>query len=64
MRTRNGLISLGAAAALLLPATPAPAATTVETCHPPRYDTLACVCRVAVTVLELVTDKDWQCTAS
>lgn len=60
---RNALIAVGAAALMLVPAVPASATTTVETCHPPRYDTVACVCRAAVLVLELVTDKDWQCTA-
>ena len=58
---RKGLIALGATAALLVPAMPASASTVDETCHPPRYDTVACACRITISVLELVTGEDWQC---
>lgn len=62
-KTKRTFAAIGAAALLLVPAVPAGAAETMETCHPPRYDTVACVCRAAVFVLELVTDKDWQCAS-
>lgn len=46
---------------MLVPAVPASAATTVETCHPPRYPTVSCVCRIVVTVLTEVTGDPWTC---
>ncbi len=53
------VVAAAAAVALAMPAAPAKAA---ETCHPPNYDTVYCVCvtvgRIFVTV---VPDSQWAC---
>lgn len=60
-KTKRTFATIGAAALLLIPAVPAGAAETMETCHPPRYDTVACVCRIVLTVLTKVTGDPWYC---
>lgn len=52
------LLAAAAAATIALPAAPARAA---ETCHPPRYDTVACVCHAAAALLTKVTGDEWTC---
>lgn len=58
---RKTALAAGAAALMLVPAVPASAATAIETCHPPRYPTVSCVCRIVVTVLTEVTGDPWTC---
>lgn len=49
-----------ATAAFAVPAAPVQAA---ESCHPPRYDTLHCVCVAVGTVWNTVTNDDqWACS--
>lgn len=58
---RKTMLAAGAAALMLVPAVPASATTSVESCHPPRYDPVRCVCPAAVFVLELITGEGWVC---
>lgn len=59
---KRGFIALGAAVLIALPAVPA-AATTAETCHPPNYDTVACVCGAVARALTKITGDPWYCAA-
>lgn len=61
---RRALIALGTAALLAAPVVPASAATADLTCHPPRYDTYACVCGAAARALTAITGDPWYCAGS
>lgn len=63
-RIRRGLVTAGAAALLLVPAVPASATTMAETCHPPRYDTWACVCGAVARTLTKLTGDPWYCVGA
>ena len=58
---KKTVLAAGAAVLMLVPAAPASATTATETCHPPRYDTVACACRIVVTILTKVTGDPWTC---
>lgn len=58
---RRALLAVGAAALLAVPAAPASAATVAETCHPPSYDTVACVCGAVARALTKLTGDPWTC---
>ncbi len=58
---RSGALALGAAALMVVPAIPASATPAAETCHPPRYDTVACACLAVARVLTKVTGETWTC---
>ena len=51
-------VSVAAAAALLMPATPAASA---ETCHPPNYDTVHCACVAVGRIWIKLTGGEWYC---
>ena len=57
-------MTIGAAALLAVPAVPASATATAETCHPPRYDTYACVCGAAARALTAITGDPWYCAGT
>ncbi len=61
---RRALLTAGAAVLLAVPALPASAATAADTCHPPNYPTVSCVCGAVARVLTQLTGDPWTCTSA
>ncbi len=60
-RSAVAATSLALAAALVTPPVPA-GATTAETCHPPRYDTVKCACEAMARALSpVIPPASWDC---